>query len=120
MVSSKLRPRPPAMCGSETLAIDVSSSSMNVASVTVNATAHGFTCLALDEAGRDFNSAVVVATCVSSPVYGYAVRCILRPIGRKNGYANNKIHPGRSYPAAHRGAVGRGFQSARLLRHFYV
>src|SRR5580658_1165653 len=57
------------MCGSETLAIDVSNSSMNVASVTVNATAHGFTCFSLEEeAGRDFNSAVVVATSVSSPV----------------------------------------------------
>jgi hypothetical protein len=40
---------------------------MNVASVTVNATAHGFTCGALDAAGRDFKSAVVVATLVSSP-----------------------------------------------------
>jgi TetR/AcrR family transcriptional repressor of nem operon len=42
---------------------------MNVASVTVNATAHGFTCFSLEEeAGKDFNSAVVVATRVSSPV----------------------------------------------------
>jgi TetR/AcrR family transcriptional regulator, transcriptional repressor for nem operon len=40
---------------------------MNVASVTVNATAHGFTWGALDAAGRDFKSAVVVATLVSSP-----------------------------------------------------
>ena len=38
-----------------------------MASVTVNATAHGFTCGALDAAGRDFKSAVVVATLVSSP-----------------------------------------------------
>ena len=71
------------MCGSETLAIDVSSSSMNVASVTVNATAHGLTCLALDEAGTELNSAVVVATCVSSPAVEIRFRCILRPIGRK-------------------------------------
>jgi hypothetical protein len=58
------------MCGRETLAIEVSSSSMNVASVTVNATAQGFTCLVLEEAGRDLNSAVVEATCVSSPAFG--------------------------------------------------
>src|SRR5580698_7254945 len=55
------------MCGRETLAIDVSNNSMKVASVTVNATAHGFTCGALDAAGRDFRSAVVVATLFSSP-----------------------------------------------------
>jgi hypothetical protein len=35
---------------------------MNVASVTVNATAHGLTCLVLDEAGTALSSAVVVAT----------------------------------------------------------
>jgi hypothetical protein len=41
--------------------MDVSNNSMNVASVTVKATAHGLTCLALDEAGAGLNSAVVVA-----------------------------------------------------------
>ena len=35
-----LAPRLPAMCGSATLAIEVSSTSMNVASVTVSATTH--------------------------------------------------------------------------------
>jgi hypothetical protein len=35
---------------------------MKVAKVTVNATAHGFTCLSLDEALTALNSAVVVAT----------------------------------------------------------
>jgi hypothetical protein len=50
------------MWGSDTLAIDVSSSSMNVARVTVNATAHGLTCLLFDEAGTALSSAVVVAT----------------------------------------------------------
>jgi TetR/AcrR family transcriptional regulator, transcriptional repressor for nem operon len=70
------------MCGSETLAIDVSSSSMKVASVTVNATAHGLTWLLLDEAGTARNSAVVVAT-VSLSLNEIEFRCILRPIGRK-------------------------------------
>jgi hypothetical protein len=50
------------MCGSDTLAMDVSNSSMNVASVTVNATAHGLTCLVPDDAGTALSSAVVVAT----------------------------------------------------------
>ena len=71
------------MWGSDTLAIDVSSSSMNVARVTVNATAHGLTCLALDEAGTALNSAVVVATVrQASPGNEIRLRCILRPIGR--------------------------------------
>jgi hypothetical protein len=35
---------------------------MNVASVTVNATAHGLTCPVLDEVVTALNSAVVVAT----------------------------------------------------------
>jgi hypothetical protein len=56
------------MWGSDTLAMDVSSSSMNVAKVTVNATAHGLTCLVLDEAGTALNSAVVVAT-VRPPLF---------------------------------------------------
>jgi hypothetical protein len=41
---------------------------MNVASVTVNATAHGLTCLVLDDAGTALNSAVVVAT-VRQPLF---------------------------------------------------
>jgi TetR/AcrR family transcriptional repressor of nem operon len=55
---------------------------MNVASVTVNATAHGLTCLLLDEAGTALNSAVVVAT-VSLFLSEIRLRCIMRPIGRK-------------------------------------
>jgi len=48
--------------------MDVSSNSMNVASVTVNATAHGFTGgLALEDAGLAVKSAVAVATCVRTP-----------------------------------------------------
>jgi len=39
--SSALADRFPAMCGSATFAIDVSSTSMNVASVTVMAITHG-------------------------------------------------------------------------------
>jgi hypothetical protein len=41
VLSSTLAERPPAMCGSETFAMLVSRTSMNVASVTVNAIAHG-------------------------------------------------------------------------------
>jgi hypothetical protein len=41
VASSWLAERLPAMCGSDTFAIDVSSTSMKVASVTVRATAHG-------------------------------------------------------------------------------
>ena len=41
VLSSMLTDRLPAMCGNETLAMLVSSTSMNVASVTVMATAHG-------------------------------------------------------------------------------
>src|SRR6266508_1154389 len=41
VASSRLAESPPAMCGSATLAMAVSSTSMNVARVTVNATAHG-------------------------------------------------------------------------------
>ena len=41
VASSTLTERLPAMCGKETLAMLVSSTSMNVASVTVMATAHG-------------------------------------------------------------------------------
>src|SRR6266545_1216785 len=41
VASSRLAESPPAMCGSATFAIAVSSTSMNVARVTVNATAHG-------------------------------------------------------------------------------
>jgi TetR/AcrR family transcriptional repressor of nem operon len=41
---------------------------MNVASVTVNATAHGLICLALDDAGTALSSAVVVAT-VRQPLF---------------------------------------------------
>src|ERR1700760_3054375 len=61
VVSSKLRPNPPAMWGRDTLAIDVSSSSMKVARVTVSATAQGFTCVAFGLAGKAAKSAVVVA-----------------------------------------------------------
>src|SRR5579872_2311617 len=43
VASSCVDPRPPAMCGSETLAMELSSTSMNVASVTVMATIHGLT-----------------------------------------------------------------------------
>jgi hypothetical protein len=43
---------------------------MNVAKVTVKATAHGLTCLAFDEAGSGSNSAVVVATRFNSPAFG--------------------------------------------------
>jgi hypothetical protein len=35
--------RPPAICGSETFAMEVSSSSMKVARVTVRVTIHGLT-----------------------------------------------------------------------------
>src|SRR5579875_2310570 len=41
VASSCVEPIPPAMCGSETFAIELSSTSMNVASVTVSATIHG-------------------------------------------------------------------------------
>jgi TetR/AcrR family transcriptional repressor of nem operon len=54
-----------------------------VASVTVNATAHGFTCLVLDEAGPALSSAVVVATVRQPSLSEIRFRCILRPIGRK-------------------------------------
>src|SRR5215469_7944674 len=43
VASSCVAPRPPAICGSATLAMEVSSTSMNVASVTVMATIHGLT-----------------------------------------------------------------------------
>src|SRR5579875_975727 len=43
VASSWVAPRPPAMCGSATLAMEESSTSINVASVTVMATIHGFT-----------------------------------------------------------------------------
>ena len=43
VASSWVAPRPPAMCGSATLAMEESSTSMNVASVTVMATIHGLT-----------------------------------------------------------------------------
>src|ERR1700742_2831618 len=43
VASSCVDPSPPAMCGSETFAMELSSTSMNVASVTVIATIHGFT-----------------------------------------------------------------------------
>src|SRR5579862_7604814 len=52
VLSSTPAPSPPAMCGRETLAMLVSSTSMNVASVTVSAINHGlmsggtYTCLA--------------------------------------------------------------------------
>ena len=39
--SSRLAERPPAMCGSATLAMLVSSTSMKVARVTVSPTSHG-------------------------------------------------------------------------------
>src|SRR6185437_12723713 len=38
-----VEPSPPAMCGSDTFAMELSSTSMNVANVTVIATIHGFT-----------------------------------------------------------------------------
>src|SRR5580692_3755256 len=41
VASSCVAPSPPAICGSATLAIDESSTSINVASVTVIATIHG-------------------------------------------------------------------------------
>src|ERR1700761_4460624 len=41
VTSHKQRPRPPAMYGRETLAMEVSRSSINVASVTVSAIIHG-------------------------------------------------------------------------------
>src|SRR5260370_3728393 len=43
VASSWLAPRPPAMCGRATLAIEVSSTSMKVARVTVIATIQGLT-----------------------------------------------------------------------------
>ena len=43
MLSSTVAERLPAMCGSETLAMLVSSTSMNVASITVAAISHGLT-----------------------------------------------------------------------------
>jgi TetR/AcrR family transcriptional repressor of nem operon len=55
---------------------------MNVASVTVNATAHGLTCLLLDEADTALSSAVVVATVRLPFLSEIRFRCILRPIGR--------------------------------------
>ncbi len=47
MLSSTLAERFPAMCGSETFATLVSSTSMNVASITVKAMTQGFECSAL-------------------------------------------------------------------------
>src|SRR3984957_148765 len=41
VASSCVAPRPPAMCGKATLAMELSRTSMNVASVTVMATIHG-------------------------------------------------------------------------------
>ena len=41
VASSCVAPRPPAMCGRATLAMEESSTSMNVARVTVMATIHG-------------------------------------------------------------------------------
>src|ERR1700722_12828329 len=55
VASSCVAPSPPAMCGSATFAIEESSTSMNVASVTVIATIHGFT------RGRHGRSTVVGA-----------------------------------------------------------
>src|SRR5579864_7111566 len=43
VASSCVDPSPPAMCGNDTFAMELSSTSMNVASVTVIATIHGFT-----------------------------------------------------------------------------
>jgi TetR/AcrR family transcriptional repressor of nem operon len=54
-----------------------------VARVTVNATAHGLTCLLLDDAGTALSSAVVVATVRQASLWSeIRLRCILRPIGR--------------------------------------
>src|ERR1700679_1926939 len=49
VASSCVAPRPPAMCGSATLAMEESSTSIKVASVTVMATIHG---LMLGRQGR--------------------------------------------------------------------
>jgi hypothetical protein len=83
------------MWGSDTLAMDVSSSSMNVASVTVNATAHGLTCLVPDEAGTALNSAVVVAT-VRQPLFERDTVEMYNETDRsqKNGSRDDKILPG--------------------------
>jgi hypothetical protein len=83
------------MWGSDTLAMDVSSSSMNVASVTVKATAHGLTCLALDEAGTALSSAVVVAT-VGQPLLERDTVEMYTETDRsqKNDSKDNKILPG--------------------------
>ena len=93
-------PQPAGNVRQRTLAIDVSSSSMNVARVTVNATAHGFTAWALDEAGGNVNSAVVVATCLSSPAIRIPFRCILRPIGRKKWLRQQQNPPGEKLPGS--------------------
>ena len=83
------------MCGSDTLAMDVSNSSMNVASVTVNATAHGLTCLVLDDAGSALSSAVVVAT-VRQPLFERDMVEMYTETDRsqKNDSRDNKILPG--------------------------
>jgi hypothetical protein len=68
---------------------------MNVASVTVNATAQGLTCLLLDEAGTALSSAVVVAT-VRQPLFGRDTVQMYNETDRshKNGSGYNKILQG--------------------------
>jgi hypothetical protein len=67
---------------------------MNVANVTVKATAHGLTCLELDEAGTALNSAVVVAT-VRPPLFEQDTVEMYNETDRsqKNGSKDNNILP---------------------------
>jgi hypothetical protein len=66
-----------------------------VASVTVNATAHGLTRLVLDEAGTALNSVVVVAT-VRQPLFERDTVEMYNETDRsqKNGSRDDKILPG--------------------------
>jgi len=67
---------------------------MKVANVTVNATAHGLTCLALDDARAADSSAVVVAT-VRQPLFERDTIQMYTETDRsqKNGNRDNKILP---------------------------
>src|ERR1700712_621019 len=92
VASSCVAPRPPAMCGSATLAMEESSTSMNVARVTVMATIqglidgrHGFSAIAGPVLRR---SKVAVAM--------QSVRCLIPPGAReiqKFGALLTVLHP---------------------------
>src|ERR1700730_14142597 len=95
VTSSELRPRPPPMYGNDTFAIDVSSSSMNVANVTVSAMNHGFTagfsdiqCLLISEGRRLARRTCRAATNGQHP-----------DLYRRESAPETAARPSRSFPS---------------------